>query len=75
MAMIDWNEVRAGAVAAEQMQKDAQRYRWLRDKHAQALCGALYGQDVPCDLPADWGRELDEWVDADAAATPAVGAA
>lgn len=51
--------------AIGELLRDADRYAVLRGKHAQSLCADLYGQDTPCDLPADWGRELDEWLDAE----------
>jgi hypothetical protein len=67
-AMFDALESAAARPIAQAAQRDAldaQRYRALRAGHAQAMCASLYGQDVPCDTPADWGRELDEWADAE----------
>jgi hypothetical protein len=57
-----------------ELRKDAERYRALRAAHAQELCVALYGQDTPFDVPANWSREIDEWVDAELACAPTVSA-
>jgi hypothetical protein len=55
------------ALVALKSHPDAERYRTLRAKYAQELCLSVYGQEEPYATPADWSRELDEWVDEDMA--------
>ena len=74
MKMIEISESALDTLKAQivELEKDAARYRWLRDRAKPMECGSGYPfentvrlkVETPVYMPSTWGRDVDRAIDA-----------